>query len=93
MNDLISRKALLEALQVKWESTIKTIKNAPAVEAEPVKHGRWKAHKPDCRGYTAGFICSSCGNIIYTDYSMKECDYNYCPNCGAKMEGDSHENP
>ena len=60
----------------------------PTVEAVEVVHGRWKAHKPDCRGYTAGFICSCCGDIVYTDYRMKECEYNYCPNCGAKMDSE-----
>ena len=47
--------------------------DAPTVDAVEVKHGRWKAHKPDCRGYTSGFVCSCCGDIVYTDYSMKEC--------------------
>ena len=50
------------------------------------KHGRWLPHKPDCRGYTAGFACSCCRVIVYTDYSMKECEYDYCPNCGAIMD-------
>ena len=67
--------------------TLEAIDEVPTVDAAPVVHGRWKAHKPDCRGYTAGFICSNCGETIYTDYSMKECIYNFCPNCGAKMDG------
>ena len=54
--------------------------------------GHWEAHKPDCRGYTAGFKCSNCGEIVYTDYSMKECEYDYCPKCGAKMGADNHDN-
>ena len=62
----------------------------PTVDAVEVVHGRWKAHKPDCRGYTASFICSCCEDTIYTDYCMKECEYNYCPNCGAKMDGDGN---
>ena len=69
-----------------WLSECFEIVDAPTVDAVEVVHGRWKAHKPDCRGYTAGFICSCCGDTIYTDYCMKECEYNYCPNCGAKMD-------
>ena len=61
------------------------ILNAPTVDAVPVVHGRWKKHKPDSSGYANGFVCSCCGDTVYTDYSMKECVYNYCPNCGAKM--------
>ena len=52
------------------------VKNAPTIEAEPVKHGRWIIvnHKECfCR-------CSECG-------CMPMYKYNYCPNCGAKMDG------
>ena len=66
--------------------SVEDVKNAPTVDAEEVVHGQWKAHKPDCRGYTNGFVCSCCGDIVYADYSMKECIYNYCPNCGARMD-------
>ena len=66
------------------------IEKMPTVDAVEVVHGRWKAYKPDCRGYTAGFICSCCGDTTYTDYCMKECEYDYCPNCGAKMDGDGN---
>lgn len=45
----------------------------------PVRHGRWRAYS-DC-GVTR---CSVC------DWSIEECvDYKYCPNCGAKMDGDA----
>ena len=64
---------------------------APTVDAVEVVHGRWKAHKPDCLGHADSFVCSHCRDIVYTDYSMKECEYNYCPNCGAKMDGDGNE--
>ena len=42
---------------------------------EAVKHGRWE-HRPDKR------ICSFC-NYRYSYFGGK--DYNYCPNCGARM--------
>ena len=46
------------------------------VDVVPVRHGRWR-HYPDC-GVTR---CSVC------DWSTEECvDYNYCPNCGARMD-------
>lgn len=50
-----------------------------------VRHGRWSlAEDGD------GAVCSCCGkdfcNLVYeTD------DFNYCPNCGAKMDGGSHD--
>ncbi len=38
-------------------------------------------------GETYGYYykCSECGTEVNGDY--KECKYNFCPNCGAKMEG------
>ena len=48
-----------------------------AADVAPVRHGRWKAYS-DC-GVTR---CSVC------DWSIEECiDYNYCPNCGCRMDG------
>lgn len=51
----------------------KLIEEAPAVDAVPVVHGRW-----DRSGY-----CSECD--FWTCYCS---DYHYCPNCGAKMDGE-----
>lgn len=50
------------------------IDDAPTIEAEPVKHGRWMYP----------FYCSECG---FTPYYSSDLTYNYCPNCGARMEG------
>lgn len=46
-----------------------------ALEAEPVRHGRWLV---DSR--TGMSFCSEC-----LDYAV-EADTNYCPNCGCKMD-------
>lgn len=97
MGEYIDREAALD--KCGWYNTVngKSICAArkdelaaiPAADVVEVVHGRWIAYKPDCRGYTAGFICSNCQDIVYADYSMKECVYNYCPNCGARMDGDT----
>ena len=48
-------------------------------KAEAVKHGRWlRARKP----VTMNMECSVC----HKQYLLS--DYNYCPNCGARMDGD-----
>lgn len=56
--------------------------NAPTVDAEPVRHGKW------CEGtecYSDDFIvCSVCGeafNVMDNDTYR----FDYCPHCGAKM--------
>ena len=56
------------------------IKNAPTVDAEPVVHGRWE------RCFNLKPSCSVCGEYhLYSWSDHKNC--NYCPNCGAKMNG------
>lgn len=60
------------------------ISEQPVIEAEPVRHGRWGTHsdRPD------SLICSVCK----CGFDMWKHDpHNYCPNCGAKMDGDSHD--
>lgn len=51
-----------------------------------VRHGKWMPVEPDSRGFTFRFTCSVCGG--YTTYyeDANGCDYDYCPNCGAKMD-------
>lgn len=50
------------------------------------RHGKWMPVEPDSRGFTFRFTCSVCGG--YTTYyeDANGCDYDYCPNCGAKMD-------
>lgn len=88
MTEYIEREATYEDFEKcnsenpKWTpSRVKTlISRQKAADVFPVRHGRWKCHG-DC-GVTE---CSVCG------WSIEEyvCDYAYCPNCGAKMDGGS----
>lgn len=39
--------------------------------------------EPDCRGYTESFTCKNCRARIYTSYSVKELEFDFCPYCGA----------
>lgn len=55
------------------------IRNAPTIEAEPVRHGRWDYYS------TTMQECSVCKR--HTPRHR----YTFCPHCGARMDGDSHE--
>lgn len=55
--------------------------------AADTTHGQWKPHKPDKRGYAPGFTCSCCARTVYMDYFQTECEYDFCPHCGVKMDG------
>ena len=65
-----------------------TVNAMPTIDAEPVRHGRWIRRK-SCHTQT-GFVdkCSVCQNMLV----HLGCKANYCPNCGAKMDGENaHE--
>ena len=65
---------------------------APTIEAEPVRHGRWVPLSYD--GYTNGYP-------VYDEWECSECHFacegegepplNYCPYCGAKLDGGEKE--
>ena len=63
------------------------IRSIPAADVVERKKGRWK--QVHVGGFTPGgnclSVCSECGWEFGTHRIYP--DYNYCPNCGAKMEG------
>ena len=59
----------------------------PTVDAVEVVHGRWLIHKGHFHDFAE---CSLCGEDYGKDTAMA---MNYCPNCGAKMDGDGNEKP
>lgn len=81
MAEYINREAAIRALlndaqeQVSYsrEDAADCIRYMDAADVAPVVHGRWKRY-----GRNLG-ECSNCGEIV-------NIRYNYCPNCGAKMD-------
>lgn len=83
------------------DNCIAEIINAPTIEATPVVHGRWEWFEewspstPDAprECESAGWRCGRCKNALedmvggYWDNPDEEPNLNYCPNCGAKMDG------
>lgn len=60
------------------------IQCAPAVDAEPVRHGRWidrGDYVTTAYGSLDLKICSECN----AEVTLDGYDY-YCPNCGCKMD-------
>lgn len=62
------------------------IKNEPAADIKEVVHGRWILERePDGKPYC--FHCSVCDDDFHHIGIMTA--YDYCPNCGAKMDGEA----
>lgn len=99
MADLISRAAAIDAVYYKpnHKMAIEVLKEVPAVDAVPVVHGRWTEQHVDYASDCAidevqTAKCSVCGLYHTTPYMYSFTDYKFCPNCGAKMDGERREN-
>lgn len=82
MAEYIEREGLLAAYDKAHKGppggARKLIAEAPAADVAPVVHGRWVCMEAEI-GY---FACSEC------DHRILRAKCNYCPNCGARMDGD-----
>lgn len=101
MCDYISRDmAIARLTKVEVTNRLATMTDAkreiaemPAADVAPVVHGEWEA--ADWREYDAnscevicypkdGIACTHCRYVFKKDALWKK---NFCPNCGAKMDG------
>ena len=67
------------------EDVISSVENAPPADVAPVVHGHWIEQEDG--NLDTYYTCSSCKE----DFDLiagTPCEnlYNYCPNCGAKMD-------
>ena len=90
MGEMIERDWILKRMVFAPDAD--TVKMAPAVDAEPVRHGRWEIVIVSTANPYESEIeekCSLCGRFVQR-YGTQPQD-NYCPNCGAKMDGGKHD--
>lgn len=83
MTEYIDREAANLALAEQgfdWDRAKQALASVPAADVVPVVHGKW-IEKTFLMG-TSNF-CALCG----CHYGMPHEKYNFCPNCGAKMDG------
>lgn len=86
---LIDANALIENLRndplfglVEKYGLTRVIEAQPTIETQPVRHGEWELSK-----YASKWRCDNCGRLVDEDEANTE--YDYCPYCGAKMDGES----
>ena len=86
MTEYIERKALRDTLydaDAITMSGVKILNQFPSADAAPVRHGRWVSvpHK-------LARVCSVCNRDEPYKFADIDADvYDYCPNCGARMDG------
>lgn len=84
--EYIAREMAIETLYYNVDETCSAVVSdfeaIPAADVAEVVHGRWIDNGSN--GYKWAFICSKCG---YIDGYPFDDRYNFCPDCGAKMDG------
>ena len=100
MDDLISRAAAVRALASSngdYLDALERFEKIPAVDAVPVVHAHWIETKipANTTGHGGvgqdkknGWLCSNCRCAF--DAKLLWCQ-NYCPNCGALMDGERRD--
>lgn len=63
------------------------IGDAPTADVVEVKHGKWERHGMDIAEHPLRCSVCSWGNHHIADRYVMEMDY--CPCCGARMDGES----
>ena len=87
-DEYIRREDALKALQNNFYSTaMDIITRVPPADVAPVVHGKWVHSRYDRSSEQFDVVkCSRCGLEAYAmAYHVR--DGNYCPNCGARMDG------
>lgn len=79
MDEYIKRKTVIDLITRRYENPeicTQEINSIPAADVAPVVHGRWVFGGDGC------VICSECN-----EEESNNNHRNYCPACGAKMDG------
>ena len=96
MSDYISRDvAIIEFMDndidhiqaPNGKEAVQILSDIPAADVVPVVHGRWLPQKENHEFKEAWMKCSVCGYPV----SRWTGNTNFCPNCGAKMDGKGEE--
>lgn len=89
MSEYIDRDRLLKVLEHNFcgiggaDVMRQMIEMQPAADVAPVRHGRW------IYGEDIDIQCSVCGADALTEGDYRQTRSNYCPNCGARMDGEN----
>ena len=99
--EIVKYKTMRRALGDVARTAYECVKNAEAVDAEPVRHGKWmicyyneesKEHESvtynpyTFRNPDGAMFCSECGLDALRNVHAEHVPSAWCPHCGAKMD-------
>lgn len=83
MAEYINRQAFLDHMKgtSRYFAVKFDIESFPVADVAPVVHGRWIEDHDYLK-------CPECGVMVKWDFTFFDIgNWNYCPNCGAIMDG------
>lgn len=91
MTDYIKREDALEIVNNNLSRFMIALRigDCPSADVAPVRHGRWKPF--DRTWGRSVFTCTACGDAMDVPTEMGNPLFVYCPNCGARMDGEDDE--
>lgn len=69
----------MELTDTEFDIVCDYIDRIPAADVQEARHGKWEEIR-DAYGQLEGWMCKECGREM-------KAKVNYCPKCGAKMDG------
>ena len=87
MAEYIEREAVIDLVTSRYENPeicTAEINSIQAADVAPVVHGRWESQVVRKPFVQVLYKCSKCGYLV-------DRVSNYCPNCGAKMDGGDND--
>lgn len=82
MMGYLARLGTKNTYKAKFEALSAALDDAPSVDAEPVRHGKWIKGDYICDEYE--WKCSACGE---TEWRGSADWMKFCMYCGARMDG------
>lgn len=93
INAATAAEIISDRLNIPLSDLCDIVAEIPSEDVQPVKHGRWIRSDDQC-WLTCPFcdtdVDVSCGAPFFYVDNDEVSHINFCPNCGARMDGDNN---